>query len=128
MNIPVLIVALITLIAFVAHLIGGTKETAAIAPNPQDQKLTTHWVQAMSAFQMLAVDLLAVSIALFAIALTDLGPIENSLLTIFTLLYIAWGIVWIIQVWWLQRSATALLRLPHWLVWFFCAILLYLGN
>ena len=128
MNIPVLIVACITLLAFVAHLIGGTRETAAIVPKASDATLTAHWVQAMAAFQMLAVDLLAVSILLFAIALNDLGAIESTLILICALLYTLWGAVWVAQILWLGRSNVGLLRLPHWLVWFVCAGLLYLGS
>ena len=71
MNIPVLIVACITFLAFVAHVLGGTKETAAIEPDRAQPTLTKHWVQAMCAFQMLSVDLLVVAGALFAIALKD---------------------------------------------------------
>ncbi len=128
MNIPVLLVASITLLAFVAHLIGGTRETAAIAPNPQDTTLTKHWVQAMCAFQMLSVDLLAVSLALFAIALWDMGPHEPQIILGFTLLYLAWAIVWIIQLRLLNRPPATLLTLPHWTVWLLCAGLLIWGS
>lgn len=127
MNIPILIVACITLLAFLAHLFGGTRETAAIAPDGNDEKLTAHWVQAMCAFQMLSVDLLAVAALLFVIALGDLGAFEPTITLILALLYAAWGIVWIIQVKWLKRPSVGLMRLPHWMVWFFCAGLLFLG-
>jgi hypothetical protein len=127
MNIPVLIVAIITLIAFFAHLIGGTRETAAIAPK-NDDKLTSSWVQAMCAFQMLAVDLLAISLILFAVALWDLGEGETLIIQIASLLYFSWGVVWIIQVRWLKEPSVGLLRLPHWIIWFFCSGLLFYGS
>ncbi len=128
MNIPVLIVACITLLAVVAHVIGGTRETAAIEPDPSNAKLTTHWVQAMCAFQMLSVDLLVVALALFAIALKDFGEFEPLAIQLFSGLFFLWGIVWIAQVQWLKRPAASLLRLPHWTVWFVCSGLLYFGS
>jgi len=125
MDIPVLIVASVCLLAVIAHVFGGTRETAAIRPSSDDAKLTVHWVQAMCAFQMLAVDLLLVCLLLFAIAVYDLGPHESTLLLLLSILFLLWGLVWVIQVAWLKRDARYLLRLPHWLVWFVCAGILY---
>ena len=127
MNIPVLIVACITLLAFVAHVLGGTKETAAIEPDSAQPTLTKHWVQAMCAFQMLSVDLLVVAGALFAISLKDFGDIEPLATQCFAMLFLAWGIVWIVQLLWLKRAAATLLKLPHWVVWFVCSGLLFWG-
>ena len=126
MNIPVLIVAIVMLIAVVAHVFGGTRETASIAP--EDDKLTASWVQAMCAFQMLAIDLLAVAALLFAILFWDLGAVEPILLRLLSLLFLLWGIVWVAQVLWLRRPSASLLRLPHWVIWFVCAGLLYIGS
>ena len=128
MNIPVFIVACISILALVAHIVGGTKETSAIVPASQDDKLTVNWVQAMCAFQMLSVDLLAVTVALFAIALWDIIPHESQVVLFLSLLFFLWGLVWVVQVRWLKRPAASLLRLPHWIVWFLCSGLLYVGS
>lgn len=128
MNIPVLIVASITLVAFVAHVVIGTKETASIAPVAQDKKLTADWVQAMCAFQMLSVDLLVVSAALFAVVFMDFGNIESQIIRLFGVLFFAWGVVWVVQLLWLKRPAANLLRLPHWAIWFVCSGLLFYGS
>ncbi|WP_235602443.1 hypothetical protein, partial [Sulfitobacter geojensis] len=55
MNIPLFIAACLTLLAFAAHLFAGTRETAALAPPPDDAPRTKHWVQAMCVFQMVSV-------------------------------------------------------------------------
>lgn len=128
MNIWVLSVACITLIAFIAHVFVGTKETATIAPTSQDKSLTANWVQAMCAFQMLSVDLLAVAAALFAVAFFDFGPAERPIVLLLCLLFFLWGLVWVIQLLWIKSPAATLLRLPHWVIWFFCSGLLYLGS
>lgn len=127
MNIPVLIVACIMALAVVAHTFGGTKQTAAIDPGSDDPQATAFWVQAMCAFQMLAVDLLAVTILLFAVVFGDLGAIERPILLAASLLFFLWGAVWVVQVRWLKRPAAGLLRLPHWAIWFLCSALLYAG-
>ncbi|WP_300010192.1 hypothetical protein [uncultured Roseobacter sp.] len=128
MNIWVLCVACITLIAFFAHVIVGTKETATLAPRTADEKRTTNWVQAMCVFQMLSVDLLVVAVTLFAIAFIDIGPLERPATLLLSLLFFIWGLVWVVQMKWLNRPAVTLWRLPHWVVWFFCSALLYLGG
>lgn len=127
MNIPVLIVAVITLVAFFAHLIGGTRETAKLEPDGADPRLMSHWVQAMGAFQMLSVDLLAVGGVLLAVAVWDLGAVERIIIQAGILLFLAWGVVWVVQMLWLKRSGVSLLKLPHWLVWFVCSGLLVWG-
>lgn len=123
MQIPELIVAFILLAAVIAHVFVGTRETAAL--RPVDSHLTTHWAQAMCAFQMLSVDLLAVCVLLFAIALYDLGAIEPTLVLLLAALFLLWGVAWVIQTLWLQRDVKMLFRLPHWLVWFFCSGVLF---
>jgi hypothetical protein len=127
MNVPVLIVAIITLIAFVAHVFGGTRETATIAPK-EDDRLVASWVQAMCAFQMLAVDLLALALLLFAIVFWDLGPGESLILQLASGLYFLWGVVWVVQVLWLKKPSVTLLRLPHWIIWLLCSSLLFFGS
>lgn len=127
MNIPVLIVACITALALGAHVFVGTRETVAIAPPEGDRKRTGHWVQAMCAFQMLSVDLLLVTVALFAVAIMDFGALERSIILLFGLLYVLWGAAWVVQMQWLKAHGIRLFRLPQWLVWFACAGLLFVG-
>ncbi len=128
MNIWVFCVACIALAAFAAHLLVGTRETANLATAADDKTRTINWVQAMCAFQMLSVDLLVVATALFGIALFDFGPIERPIVLLLSLLFFAWGLVWIVQLRWLNRPAASLFRLPHWIIWFLCSGLLFLGS
>ncbi len=128
MNIWVFIVACITLAAFLAHVVIGTKETATLAPPRSETQRNTNWVQAMCAFQMLSVDLLVVAAALFGIAVLNLGPLERPAILLFGLLFFLWGVVWVIQMKVLRKTTVSLWRLPHWLVWFVCSALLLLGS
>ena len=127
MNIPVLIVACIMAAAVVAHVFGGTGDTARLAPDDASAELIRYWVQAMCAFQMLSVDLLVVALLLYGIALWDFGAIEELILKAIIGLFCLWGIVWIVQIRWLKRVDAGLFRLPHWMVWFACAGILCFG-
>jgi len=127
MNIAVLIVAVFTLLALIAHLFGGTRETASIKPSDEDINKDRSWKQAMCAFQMLAVDLALVTGLLFLIAVTDLLPFEYELTLILSALYFLWGVSWLIQLFWLKADSKTYLILPQWVFWFAGAALLYYG-
>jgi len=126
-NLPVIIVACFSLLAVFAHVFGGTKETASIAPDESDLQLTRNWKQSMCAFQMLAIDLLAVTILLFTISLTELVPFEYELTLLLSLLYLLWGLVWLAQLVWLKSDAKTFAYLPQWILWFAGSALLYVG-
>ncbi len=127
MNIPVLIVACLSLLAVIAHIVGGTIESASIAPSKTNEKLTRNWLQSMCAFQMLAIDLLLVTIVLFLISLTDFIAFEHELTLLLSLLFFLWGVVWLIQLFWLKSKVKTYLLLPQWIFWFICSALLYWG-
>jgi len=127
MNVQILIVACVSLLAVIAHIFGGTLETASISPDKKDEKLTRNWKQSMCAFQMLAIDLLLVTVVLFVISLTDLISFEYELTLFFSLLFFLWGVVWLIQLFWLTSKAKTYLLLPQWFFWFVCSGLLYWG-
>jgi len=127
MNIPVLIVACIMLLAFIAHIVGGTKETLNISPNKENEKLTLNWKQAMCAFQMLSIDLFVTMVVLFIISLTEIIPFEYELTIILSVVFLMWGVVWLIQLLWLKSKRKEYFLLPQWIIWFVCSPLLYWG-
>ncbi len=127
MNIPVLVVAVFTLLALIAHLTGGTIETASLKPTDDDEKKERSWKQAMCAFQMLAVDLAAVTGLLFVIAVTDWLPFEYEITLLLSALYCLWGIGWLIQLLWLKSDVKTYMILPQWVFWFVGSALLYYG-
>ena len=127
MNIPIFIVACVSLLAVLAHVFGGTKDNASIAPEKHDALLIRNWKQSMCAFQMLAVDLLLVTIVLFTIALTDIISFEYELTLFLSLVFFLWAVVWLIQLLWLKSERKTFLQLPQWILWFICSGLLYWG-
>ena len=133
MNIPVLIVACISLLALVAHTFIGTKETATLSPCRENEKLANsgkliyHWKQSMCAFQMLTVDLLLVTVTLFTISLTDIISFEHELTLFLSLVFLLWGTVWLVQLFWLKSKIKTYFVLAQWVFWFVCSGLLFWG-
>ena len=127
MNIPVLIVASFTLLAVIAHVFGGTKDSASIIPDKNNSILMRNWKQSMCAFQMLAVDLLLVCVLLFVISLSNLISFEYELTLFLSLLYFMWGIVWLFQLFWIKSNVKTFFILPQWIFWFVGSALLYYG-
>jgi len=127
MNILVLIVAIFSFLAVIAHVFGGTKETASVMPDKNNPQLTRSWKQSMCAFQMLAIDLVVVTVILLTIAVTDVIPFEKELILFLSVLYLLWGIVWLAQLFWLKSNVKTFMILPQWVFWFVCSGLLLWG-
>lgn len=127
MNIPVLIVAMIMLMALIGHITIGTRETASLEPKGTRGKPMANWVQTMCAFQMLSVDLLILIGVLLAIALWDIIPNEPLLVLAMAGYFALQGVLWLGHILWFKRDGATLRSLPHWGVWFACAGLLYFG-
>ena len=127
MNIPVLIVAVIMIMALIGHITIGTRETATLEPVGQRGKIMANWVQTMCAFQMLSVDLLILIGLLFTIAIADVIPNEPLFILALAGYFALQGVLWLAHILWFKRDGATLRSLPHWAVWFVCAGLLYAG-
>ena len=131
MNIPVFIVGVLTSLAFVAHLVVGTQESYSLKPTASSDAAfrvaERNWLQSMAAFQMVTVDLLALSILLFVLALTDLISAESTIILTLSAFYLLWGVAWVVQLVMLKAQHKNYLQLGQWLLWLLCAALLYWG-
>lgn len=121
-----LIVACFSLLADTAHAVDGTKEITSIASDENNISLTLNRKQAMLAFQMLSIDLIVVTI-FFTISLTDLLSFEYELTLFLSLLYLLWGIVWLVQLVRLKSNAKIFMYLPQCFFWFLGSGLLYVS-
>ncbi|WP_201039531.1 hypothetical protein, partial [Sulfitobacter geojensis] len=74
------------------------------------------------------INLLAITLLLFAAAFRDLGPLEPLLLSGLALLYLAWAGAWLVQLRWLSRPVATILGLPQWMLFVLCAGLVFLGR
>jgi hypothetical protein len=134
MSYPITIAAVIVALAFVAHTIVGTRE--ALSTRPRDnskpdadaaERIDRSWAQSLCAFQLVTVDLLALSVLLFALATSDVLPARKQLASIAAAFFALWGVAWLVQLLLLRRSRKDFVLLGQWLAWFACAALLWWG-
>jgi hypothetical protein len=135
MNYQIAIAGFITLIAFFAHTFVGIRQALTTAPARLTEKgnvvnfevVERNWVQSICAFQMVTIDLLALSVLLFLLAFTDILGSKELLALGLAAFYLLWGIIWLLQLLFLKRRAKDFLLLSQWLFWFVCAGLMYWG-
>lgn len=136
MNYQIATVMGLTIAATFAHVTGGLLQSLSISPvkvmpmkagDAQREQLDRNWVQSMCAFQLVTVDLIALSVVLYLIAFTDVLMQKQLIGFSIAALYFFWGCSWLLQLFSLKRKAKDYLYLGHWVFWFVCAGLTYWG-
>ena len=136
MNYQLAIVGGLTVLALLAHVFGGIRESLSVEPAKLVDKeklanfatLERNWVQLMCAFQLVTVDLLALSVLLFLLAFTEVFVQKQLLGFSLSAVYFLWGCAWLVQLFTLRRKAIDYLLLGHWSFWFGCSALIYWGS
>jgi len=135
-NYPITAALALILLAFFAHITGGLIESLSVRParnggasnSASDyDRIERNWVQLICAFQLVSVDLAAVAIVLYLLAFTDYLMPAQSIAVGMSLLFVLWGISWLLQLSFLKRPARDYLFLGHWSFWFLCSGLTYWG-
>jgi len=138
MNYPLVIVLVIMVLAFVAHMTGGVIQSLTVQPskvsggkaaaNGKLDALDRNWVQSMCAFQLVSVDILAVIGVLYLLAFTDALAPRQMIGFALAGFFLLWGVAWLVQLAALRSKPKEYLLLGHWTVWFLCAGLVYWGS
>ena len=136
MNYQLATVGGLTLLALLAHISGGIRQSLSVEPAKLTNKeklvnyetLDRNWVQSMCAFQLVTIDLLVLSTLLFLLAFTDIFLQKQLMGFALAAFYFLWGCVWLVQLFALRRKATDYLLLGHWVFWFGCSALIYWGS
>ena len=136
MNYQLAIVGGLTVLALLAHVFGGIRESLSVEPVKLVDKeklanfatLERNWVQLMCAFQLVTVDLLALSVLLFLLAFTEVFVQKQLLGFSLSAVYFLWGCAWLVQLFTLRRKVIDYLLLGHWSFWFGCSALIYWGS
>ena len=136
MNYQLATVGALTVLALFAHVFGGIRQSLSVEPAKLTDKektanfeaLDLNWVQSMCAFQLVTVDLLALSALLFFLAFTDVLLQKQLLGFSLSAFYFLWGCSWLVQLLSLKRKAMDYLLLSHWVFWFGCSALIYWGS
>lgn len=134
MNYPITTAAAIDLFAFFAHTFAGTREALRARPRlePAESRadvatVERHWVQSLCAFQLVTIDLLALSALLLVLGTIELLPARREIALIAAGFFALWGVAWVVQLLALRRRSKDDLLLGQWAFWFACAGLLVWG-
>lgn len=136
MNYQLAIVGALTVLALIAHIFGGIRQALSVEPAKLADKenlerfemLERNWVQSMCAFQLVTIDLLALSALLFSLAFTDVFVQKQRIGFALAAFYFLWGCAWLGQLFMLRRKARDYLLLGQWVFWFGCSALIYWGS
>ena len=136
MNYQLATVGGLTVLALFAHVFGGIRQSLSVEPAKLTDKqklanfetLDRNWVQSMCAFQLVTVDLFALSALLFILAFTDIFVQKQLMSFGLAAFYFLWGCAWLVQIVALKRKAIDYLLLGQWILWFVCSALIYWGS
>ena len=133
-NYPIAAALVLFCLAFLAHMTSGLMESLSVRPSNNDSddasfhKIERNWVQLMCAFQLVSVDLIAVAVVLYFLAFTSVLMPAKSIAVGMSLLFLLWGVAWLLQLRMLKRPSRDYLLLGHWSFWFLCSGLTYWGS
>lgn len=82
----------------------------------------------MCAFQLVTVDLLALSVLLFLLTFTEVFVQKQMIGFLLSALYFLWGCSWLVQLLFLKQPAKDYLMLGQWIFWFGCSAHIYWGS
>jgi len=136
MNYPIAFTFGLICLVILAHLFGGIRESLTVRPSvslygSSDKAsfylIERSWVQLMCAFQLVSVDLVVIAVVLYLLAFTNYFHQAEHIAFGMAMLFAAWGIVWLVQLFSLRRVKTEYLKLGQWVLWFVSSGLMLWG-
>ena len=129
MNIPFLAAALLLTVAFLAHLLVGTRETQSLSPAEEEkiEQKRRNWIQALCAFQLVSVDLLLLAIVAYLLAATQILEARREIACFMAAYLGTWGVVWLVQLKTVGACGKNYYLLGQWILFFLCAALMAWG-
>lgn len=130
-NIPILLANILTVLAFVAHTIGGDLEISTFEPSTH----TDHWAEKQQIWTMIrcgwhwiSFDLLFASIALALVNFSKFFEQPKSILQLLSLYFFGYAIVWILILLISKSFPYNFLQLGQWMLLLTISGLLYYGS
>ena len=116
--------AILSFVAFLAHLIPGSRETLSLrnASSPEQA-----WHQAFGVWQLISLDLLLLTGIFLASAFGFFSESWGALSIILYAWLVGWTLVWILTIGLSSRGWKYLLKLPQWALFLALLGLGYMG-
>ncbi|GAB5536721.1 MAG: hypothetical protein Rubg2KO_29700 [Rubricoccaceae bacterium] len=95
MNVLALLAGVLTIAAFGVHAGVGAREFRQFAPPVDDSSARTAWVQALSGWHWVSLDLLGTGIVFVVIGLADVIPDEPTVLLVLSGYFALTGLAWL---------------------------------
>lgn len=124
MNYWHLCAAIVSFVAFVAHLIPGSKETLSLRHSTATDQA---FYQAYGVWHMVSVDLLIFAGIFLCSALGYFPENKQEISLILTIWLCVWMLGWVLTVGLATRRWTYLVKLPQWILFLVLLLLGYLG-
>ncbi|MDR6226250.1 hypothetical protein [Desmospora profundinema] len=130
MNIPILIAATLSGLAFLLHTFEGDREVKMFKPagvQNDGYKMVEIWTMIRCGWHLISFDLLATSTLLFLILFTNIIIHEPFLLTLLGIYYIGYGTVFLITIAISKPFPWNYLRLWQWIFFYTIGGLIFWG-
>jgi hypothetical protein len=118
-NIPIFVASILTVLAFLAHTIGGDIELTSIQPtlsiNSWAEKQQI-WTMARCGWHWISFDLLLASVALTLINFTNYFENKKTILQLLSLYFFGYAIVWFIVILISPSFPNNFLNLGQWIL------------
>lgn len=130
MNAWTLIANAVVFLSFVVHTFVGDKELKVNEPEKQDpsfSKKIEKWTMARCGWHMVSFDLLFASIGLALVNFTDVIKDELFVLSVISIYFLSYSIVWLLVIIISKPFASNYLKLGQWLLLLAISFLTYMG-
>ena len=129
MTICAVIAGVLTLIAFAAHALVGTREFWRFRPSADDTDALTSWVQSVAGWQFASIDLLISTVLFFLLATTDVVTDGKLVMVLMGGYYFLVGTSWVLVVACLGAGIPGRwLKLGQWIFCYLVAALSWTGS
>jgi len=115
--------------SFGVHMIAGDKEYRRLNPRKQSgfgNEKFGYWLMGRGTFQMVSVDLLLTSAALFLLGI-DVIPYNRYLALFIALLYGGYLISWLLTLYFSKAKQENYIKQPQWIIFLVALVLILLG-
>ena len=131
MNIPILIAAILTLLAFFIHALSGDKDLHFFYPagdtDPTFHKLEK-WTTIRCGWHWISVDLLMAAIFLFLMLFSEIVQDKIFFMRLLSIYFLAYGLIFLLVITLTKSFPNNYLKIGQWLLMLLLSGIIYWGS